>query len=509
MKTTDGRIQKSMKNMIFSMSAYIITILLSFVERKVFVMTLPEEYLGISGVMTNILTILTISELGLGEAIMFSMYKPIREKDQEKIIALLNMYKSAYRVIVLVIVAISAAFLPFLPRLIGSVSISLEEEYLIYALFVINTLDSYFGAYRRSTVIAYQERYVVSAIHGIARSIMYLLQIIILVLLRNYLLSLCIAIISTFSESLAIYHIAGVRYPVTKTHSKNKLPKDERKEIYRNIRAMAIHKLGGTCVTGTDNLLISWFVGVVQVGLYSNYVLIKSTIVTITQSIFTSMAASMGNLGNEDKSYSYTVFNRIYFASSWLFGWCSVCLLCLYQNFISLWVGSNFLLDSSSKILIVISFYLTGMRQPVLMTREAFGLFWDDRWKAVAEAIVNLVASIALARVYGLNGIIMGTIISTLVTCFWVEPYILFVRGFKRSCAEYFMRYMKYSFAMLVSYFATDYLCGSIVGISYLGFAIKIVICLVIPNIIYYVFSFRQQEFKYFSEKFLRKIFKK
>lgn len=505
MRTVNGRIYKSMRNMAFSMGAYIVTILLSFIERKVFVMTLPDEYLGISGVMTNILAILTISELGIGEAIMFSMYKPIKESDQEKIIALLNMYKNTYRVIVLLIAAFSTALLPFLSRLISSVGISSEEIYTIYILFVINTLVSYLGAYRRSIIIAYQKRYVISAIHGIARSIMYLLQIAVLVIYKNYLLSLWVSIISTLAESLSIYYITGARYPVTKMKRKIELPQGERKEIFRNIRAMAIHKLGGTCVTCTDNLLISWFVGVIQVGLYSNYVLIKSTIVTITQSIFTSMAASMGNLGNEDIEYSYTVFNRIYFASSWLFGCCAVCLLCLYRQFISLWLGTNFLLDSSSEILIVISFYLTGMRQPVLMTREAFGLFWDDRWKAVAEAVINLVASIALAQAYGLNGIIMGTIISTLTTCFWVEPYILFVRGFKCSCLMFFLKYMKYTFAMLISYCITNFLCKYVTNISYLGFAIKIMICLIVPNTVYLVFTFKQKEFRYFFERFFKR----
>lgn len=506
MSKNEGRKRNSVRNIIFSVGTYMITMLFAFIERKFFVSSLSSFYLGIGGVMSNIVSILTITELGFGEAIMFSLYKPIRENNEIKIVALLNLYKKTYRIIVLSISIVAFGFAPFLTFFIKGADIKTSHIYIIYALYVLNTLVSYFGAYRRSIIIAYQKRYIISAIHCICRVCMYGIQILLLITTHNFYLYLLMSIVFTFAESIILYIISGKRYPITTREETYTLAEEDTKDIYKNISAMAMHKIGGTLVTGTDNLLISKMVGVIQVGMYSNYVLIKSTIYTVTHSLFSSLVASMGSLGNEKKEYSEKIFNIIFYASSWLFGWCSISLLCLYDDFIALWLGNYYILDRVTVLLIVTSFYLTCMREPVIMTRDAYGLFWVDRWKAVVEAIVNLVVSVIMASKIGLAGIILGTIISTLSTCFWIEPLVLYKYGFNKSCKQFFVKYTQYMVNTFVCFIATYIICSFINSCSYLAFSIKIVICVVIPNLIFAMLTCRTIEFRYFYNMIKNKI---
>lgn len=507
--STNGRVRNSIYNIMCSMGAYFLTVLLAFVERRFFVQSLSNMYLGIGGVMANIISILSISELGFGEAIMFSLYKPIRENDENKIVALLNLYKKAYRIIVLIIFAVSIVILPFLSSFFKDAKVELRELVVIYILFVINTMVSYIGAYRRSAIIALQKRYVISIVHGVTRATMYVMQIVSLIVWPNYYLTLCITLTASLCESIIVFIVSGRIFPIVKRKEKILVPKEEKEDIYKKIGAMAMHKVGGTCVTGTDNLLISWFVGVVKVGLYSNYLLIKTTITTVTQSIFTSIVASMGNLGNADRAHSKNVFYSILYGSNWLFGMCSVCLICLYDNFISIWLGSDYILDSFTVALIVISFYLQGMRQAVLMTRDAFGLFDKDKWKPIAEAFINLAVSIVLGIFIGLPGIILGTIISTLTTCFWVEPYVLFKYGFEDSLKGYYIRYILYTLIWVCGYVLCKLICDIIVYESLIGFILKAIICFAVTNVLFFACTFKTKEFIFLKNKFIRKDIKK
>ena len=509
MKTTESRKNNSIKNMGFAVGAYVITVLLAFVERRFLVRSLSGVYVGVSGVMTNVMSILAISELGFGEALMFSLYKPIRENDENRIVALLRLYKKTYLIISIIIVVASIVFAPFLPSFVKNSDIPLKELYCIFYLYVLNTLVSYFGASRRSLIIAYQKRFIVSATHCICRAIMYIAQIIFLVSTHNYFLYLIISICATLAEGLILYVITGKKYRVVKRKDKIILPSDNKKEITKKIVAMAMHKIGGTLVTSTDNLLISRIIGVVEVGLFSNYILLKTTIYTVTHSLFKAVIASMGDLGNDRKDYAEKIFSVIYYASGWLFGWCSICLLCLYDDFISLWLGSSYVLDRLTVILIVISFYLTCMREPVIMTRDAFGLFWKDRWKPVAEAIINLVTSIVFASFMGLSGIVLGTIVSTLLTCFWIEPLVLYKYGFDRSCKKYFIKYLMYVCITLLAFLATYGICKIITQVSIVSFVIKMIVCIVVPNVIFSLLTLKTDEFKYLYNGLITRMKKK
>ncbi len=226
----------------FAIVGYTLSVLFAFVERKIFVMFLSAEYLGLGGVISNVISMLSIAELGFGEAIMYSLYKPIKDNDQFKIIALLDLYKKAYVIIVATIAIIGLVLLPFLPLIIGDTYNEIPYVNLIYCLFLISTLCSYIGAHKRSLIIAYQKRYIVSLFHNSTRIGMYLIQIVVLVLFHNYYLYLLISVIAALFESFGINYSVEKRYPIVKETCTQKLNKTEKNALYKNISAMAAHK---------------------------------------------------------------------------------------------------------------------------------------------------------------------------------------------------------------------------------------------------------------------------
>jgi O-antigen/teichoic acid export membrane protein len=261
---------------------------------------------------------------------------------------------------------------------------------------------------------------------------------------------------------------------------------------------MFMHRIGGAVVNGTDSLLISNFFGLVSAGINTNYFLITSTLNGLTSQIFGGITASVGNLGAmEDDQRSYEIYLSINFVGFWIFSFSSISLFCLFNPFIQLWVGKDLLFSVPIVFAIVLNFYATGMRQATLTFKNAFGLFWNDRYKAIVEAVVNLLASIILAQHMGIAGIFVGTLISTMAIDFWVEPVVLFRHGFHRSTAPYFIRYIFYTILTFAVGFLTWYCCSLIGGTSFKEFAAQCVICLVLPNILYLAIFYRTKEFEY------------
>jgi len=288
-------------------------------------------------------------------------------------------------------------------------------------------------------------------------------------------------------------------YPYLNKYDKEKLGKDDKASIIKNIKAMFMHRIGSAVVNGTDTLVMSSLVGIISVGIYSNYFLMTNTLRNLTSQIFAGITASVGNLGAlEDKKKSYQIYLSINFAGFWIFSFCSICLFCLFNPFITIWTGRKDLLFSVPVVfLIVLNFYATGMRQATLTFKDAFGLFWYDRYKAVIEAVVNLITSIILTQRYGVAGVFIGTFISTITIDFWVEPLVLFKHGFHRPVKPYFIRYTYYAVLTAAVGFLTWYACSFVPGSGLSAFAVKCVICLIVPNVLYLAIFWSTQEFQY------------
>jgi O-antigen/teichoic acid export membrane protein len=503
------RIQNSLKNMSFGLFGQIVISLISFIVRTIFIKILGIEYLGLNGLFTSILVMLSVANLGFDSAIIYSLYKPLAVKDNTKIKALMNLYKYAYRIVGIVVLVLGLLLIPFLPLIIGK-EIEIENIYIIYLIFLLNSVTSYFVIYKKSIIIADQKKYIISKIHTIATIILYLVQILQLLLMGNYLLYLITQIIFNFGENLYIANKVNNLYPFLKEKTNTKLSDEEKKSFFENLYALMLYKISGVVISGTDNIIISIFVGIHFVGLYSNYLLILGTITMMLSFIFSSLTASVGNLiVSEDVGKKYLIYRVIHFSNFWMYGICSVSLWALINPFISLWIGEQFLLNKFEVLAIIINFYTGGMQSASSIYRETTGLFKKGKYRPLFAAVINIGVSIVLAMHIGLAGVLFGTIISRLCTYFWYDPYLIFKYIFNKGIKIYFAKYAIYATLVIVCSVITEYIVRNIYFENILMFILSCLICLLISNILFLLFFRKSEELNYLVEVFIMLISKR
>ena len=438
------RTKYSVINIIAGVGGHLLNMVLSFISRMIFIRYLAATYLGVNGLFSDILGMLNLAELGIGTAMIFSMYKPAAEDNREELAQLMNLYRVMYRVVAAFVLVVGLVLLPFLDVLIKGDS-GIENLRVIYLMYLGNSVCSYLLSYKNSILLAYQKAYVRTVIEQLVRTAQMLLQIAVLVLTGNFLLYLAVQIGALIVTNAAVSIKVDRDYPYLK--AEKRLPsKEKRGEIVKNIWAMSMHRFGTVVVNGTDNLIMSAFVGLTSVGVYSNYRLVIKSLNDLLNKVYSAFTGSIGNLGaTQDPEYIYRIYKQLDFFLFLLFGYFSAGMVVLFNPFIKLMFGEEYLFSQAVVIIVVVQFYITGMRQINLQFREAMGLFWYDRYKPVAESIINLVVSILLVQRYGVAGVFLGTIISTVTTCFWVEPYILMKYGIKTDWQEklkaYFVDY--------------------------------------------------------------------
>ena len=494
------RIKNSIKNVIFGIGGEIFTTLLSFISRTIFIHILGVEYLGVNGLFSNILSMLSLAELGVGSAIIYNMYKPLAEKNKEQLKSLMRLYKNAYTLIGVTIALIGLAITPFLSFIIKDKP---DVPYLtfIYLLFLLNSVISYFFVYKSSLIIADQKNYIVTIQRQKFMLIQTILQIIILLTTKNYIIYLLIQIVCSFLLNLSLSKRADKIYPFLKESNVRSLDKNNKNKIFKHVAAMMSHKVGGVVVNGTDNILISSFIGVSWVGLYSNYVMITQIVNKFLGQIFNALTASVGNLNAENNiEKSFNVYKKILFINFWLYGCSTICLFILFNPFIKLWIGEKFLFDQSIVLIIILNFYLMGMRQTTITFNTTLGLFWNDRYKPWAEAIINIIVSIVLMQKVGVIGVLLGTTVSTITTSLWVDPYILFKHGFNKKVSIYFKDYVRYSIITLIAGIISYYSVAIIGGNNLVSLLLKGLIGILIINLVFFLSCFKSDEFKYIKE---------
>ncbi|PMC37340.1 hypothetical protein CJ195_11295 [Bacillus sp. UMB0899] len=499
-----SRTKNSLRNIAYALAGQLLGLISNFATRTIFIIYLNAEYLGIDGLFTNILSVLSLAELGIGAAIIYALYKPLANNDTQKVKALMNLFRKAYIIIGVTVLLLGMSITPFLDYMIKDQP-DIEFLSLLYIIFVINSASTYFFSYKRSLLIADQKQYITTIFHYSSMVLLNITQIIILIFTQSYLLFLIVKLIFNLLSNIGISITTDRLYPYIKGKNNEQLDKETKKNITMNIKALLMHRIGGVLVISTDNILISSFVGIVSVGIYSNYLLIISTLNTIIGQVFNAITSSVGNLGaEENKSVLKDRYLSINFAGAWIFGFSSICLFILLDPFITYWLNKGYLFPTSVILIIIINFYIGGMRNSSLTFRNALGLFWYDRYKAIIEAIINLVFSIILVKYFGIIGIFIGTTISTILTSLWIEPYILFKYGFKYSLKSYFLRYFIYTFITIVAGLITFYLCSLVSVVGVLEIIIKGLICLIIVNSIFLLTYHRTNEFKYFYNIILR-----
>ncbi len=499
----------AIKNVFVGVGGQFFSILIGLVTRIFFVRLLAQEYLGLNGLFSSILTTLSFVELGIGPAIVYSLYKPLAERDNEQVNALMNLFRKSYIAIGVAVAAIGIALTPFLPYLIEDIPENIPHINAIYILFVVNTSISYFFSYKKSLIIADQRQYIVTACHYVFYFIMNALQIGFLYFTRSYFVYLVIMILSTFMENIVISQIASRKYPAFLSGHPCALRNEYKNEIIINIKAIILHKLGTVIHTVSDNLIMGKFFGLVSVAIYSNYLLIITPLNAIGGQIF-SFTASLGNLKvTSEDDHAIDVFRIMEFVDFWVYAFFSVCLFVLFNPFIAIAFGENFLFPMFTVALIVLSFYLDGRRKALLSIKEGYGIFYPDRYKPLVEVTAKVLLSIGLAIPYGINGVFLGGILSRFV-CIVVEPYVVYKYGLGwQYLSSYVKRYIMY-FAVFVALTIVTYIAASLCGDGgLLPFVGKMMVCLVFPNIVIFLLFRKTTEFAWVwntFKKFMKKI---
>lgn len=491
------RVRNSLINIVTGLMGQLILTLTGFASRTVFIMILGSTYLGVSGLFSNVLTLLSFAELGIGQAIIFSLYKPIAEHNEERICSLMRLYERVYRFLFCFVLGVGLLLLPVLPYIIRDID-SIPNIRVIYVLYVANSAMSYLFAYRSSFITASQKNYIINCVTLCCNILMCATQIVALLVFRNYFVYLGIQIVFGFIPNIVSYIYSGRIFPFLKRKDIPALPGSELKKITENVKALIFYKVGTLALNSTDNIIISTYIGIVSVGIYSNYTLLTTTVSGFLSSIFSNLTASIGNLNaqesTEKKLFMFSVINL---ATFWFYSVCAVCLLVCMTPFIHVWIGDEYVLPLSVSIIIALNVYIGGMLFAPFNYRQTMGIFAEGKWRPIISAIINIVVSIIFAKWWGLAGVLWGTAVARLTTNVWFDPYLVFKRGLNASPFPYFI---DYGFKM-VSFVAMAAICCRMTGYipddGILWVLLKAVVAFSISNFVVFLLYFRSKEFKY------------
>lgn len=493
------RTEYSVRNTSVGMISSVAAMLIGYILRVVFTHTMSESYVGLNGLFTDIVSILSFSELGIGTAIMYALYRPVAEGDIEKQKSLMLLLRNFYRLVVALVAVMGCALLPFMRFIVKDYS-DVGHLTLIYVLYLTNTACTYLLVYKKAMLDAQQKMYIGVLIQTISWILQDVFKIIALAVWHNFILFLVIGIVFTLLGNIVISVAANRAYPYLKDKDAKPLPKDEKKHIFTNVRAMMMHKLGDVVVNNTDNIIILKFVGLLSVGSYSNYYLVLGSIRQVMNQIFQGITASVGNLGvTEGENQVESVFDIAFFIGQWMSGIVFICLFELLDPFVTLSFGEQYLFARDVVFVLCLNFYLNGMQNAVRTFKDSMGLFWYDRYKAIVQAVLNIVVSLILVNFMGVIGVFLGTTVSMVLTAFWVEPYVLYKYGFKSSCRKYFLRFGMYAALTAAVALITDFVCSIAVrsiGNLYVGILVRLLLCVFVADALLVLIYFRTDNFK-------------
>lgn len=495
------RKKSSFKNMITAVSSNVLTIIVGLVAQAVFIKILGSEYLGLNGLFSNVISMLGIVELGMGSAIIYNMYKPIAEENHEKIKSLMQFYKKSYRIITLIISIIGIMIIPFIKYIVDIESVTVGiNVYLVYILFLLETICSYILSYKRSMLYADQKEYITNIIHMGYTILVNTMQLTFLYFTNDYYLYLIIKVMMRLVENIVISSYVNRRYSYLLDNNVTKLDSKTEKDIFQKIRALFFHKIGTFIVSGTDNIIISKYLGLVTVGLYSNYYMIINAVQTVINHIIQATRASVGNLlVTESKTKQFDIFNKIRFVNFWISCFSSICIFVIMDSFITIWIGYKFVLPTKVLLVLVINFFIVSSRSTYGAFKEAAGIFYEDRFVPIIESLLNIVLSIIFVKKFGLMGVFMGTIGSGLVLWCYSYPKYVYNKLFGRKISDY-MKETIYYFIIFILIAGFTYSLAILISFDnvYLQFISNVLIALIVPNVIMLLLFSKDENFKYF-----------
>ena len=502
-----GRIQQTTKNIAFGYIGNISSTVLGFILRTVFIMRLDETLLGVNGLYTGVLSMLSMAELGIGTALNYSLYAPMARKDYEKLKSYMLLYKKSYRIIGVVVAAIGLALVPFLKYFIKSPGeYGMQELTVYYLIFLFNTVSTYFVSYKYSLANAEQKNYIHTNVLTLTKLATTILQLIVLLLTANFLLYLLTAAAVELIQKIYASRYLDKRYPYLKERDVKTLSKEETKEIVEKTKALICLKVGDVARLQTDSIIISSFIQVSLVGIVDNYNMIINSISNFVNIIFNSAISSFGNLiVTESKEKQYEVFKVYRFAANWIYGLSAVGFYVLLSPLIKLWLGEEWLLGNGIIALVILDYYFRADRIVMANFKTAAGVFEQDRYLPLVQGAVNLIISIVLVQRMGLVGVYIGTVTSGLMANI-IKPFIVYQVCFDRNAVDYFVDNLKYLIVMaLVLLILLPVSHRILQQVTILSFGAVGILIVLVYNVVLLLCFGKTKEFRYLYEVVRRK----
>lgn len=488
-----NRTQNAVRNIVFGLVNKIVTLICPFIIRTLIIKILGMQYAGLDGLFVSILEVLNLSELGLSSAIVYCMYKPIARGDDDSVCALLKLFRKMYLWIGMFVLIIGVAIMPFLKFFIKDSYPADINLYVLYFIYLINSCASYFFmGYRSAILSAYQRIDIIQNVSTLIKMAMYITQIIILAVCRNfYAYAVMLPLFTILINILTAYESRRI-FPQYKC--KGNVSSTEKKDLKEKVSGLMITKLCSVTRNSFDSIFISAFIGLTVAAVYTNYYFIMKSIIAVLGIIIQAVLAGVGNsIETESIDQNYNDLKRFNFMYLWISGVCTVCLLCLYQPFMVLWMGQNNLLPMSSVILFCMYFYLLKMGDMQSVYYNAAGLWWNYRLYTIIEAVLNLILNYILVQKWGLNGVIAGTLISLFLINFLCCERIVFKYYFKNGkTVEFYLKQIRYAITTAamcaIVYVVCDYteeICR--IDATFMILILRIGVCILFPNFIYYI----------------------
>lgn len=500
------REKNSILNIISNLFVIISQIVLAFVVRFIFVRVLNEQYLGVQGLFTNIISMLSLAELGIGTAISFILYKPLAEKDYDKVSVIVTFLRKVYTVIGMVVLISGFIITPFLKYIVTGYTMG--NLNIIFIIYFITLAVEYFLTYPETLLNADQKHYKISFILISYTLITNVLQIIALLTTKNFLIYILADVITKIIKFIAINIYVKKYYPKVDFYSKEKLEKEEKNKFTKNVKSLFLYKIGDYLINGTDNIIISKIIDISTVGFYSNYLSTITIFKNIINNIISGVTASFGNLiVKEDEKVQENVFSIMNFITYIFCGFVFCCLLFLFNDFIKMFYGESYVLGMLEVIIVCLNFYIASMLLPLESVKSAAGLYYEDRYITIVQAVINIIVSIVAGNQIGLVGVLIGTLISYILTTVWERPIIIYKKIFKSNPLVYFKKYFIQTIVIVLNIIIDWIIINRLfTEISVINFILKgliIFIIFMVTNIATYKDS---KEFNYIYETIKSKL---
>ncbi len=505
---TNTRTGKAIRNTAVTTLCQMSYLIASFVCRTIFSNMLGTEYLGVSGLFTNVLTILSFAELGMGSALVYRLYAPLAAGDEDKLKQYMGLYRKIYGVIIAVITVCGLALVPFISYLVEAPDVK-EDIRLLYILYLANTVVSYVFVYKKSLLIADQKDYIVSLFTQAFNLVMNVVQCILLVLTRNFVLYCITGIVSSLLNNIVCSIYVNKHYKYLNEPVKGKLSKEEKQGLIKDVKGLLMKKISETAFNGTDNIFITVFVGIHYVGILSNYTLLLTTVNTLMNKVFGSITAILGSFATDkDVTKTEGVLKKLFFLNTAIYGYLCVGMMILTREFVTeIWLTEEYALPMAVIVLAIMELFFRSIHYPLYITRNALGLFSYRNWLFIVAAGVNLLLDCLLIAPFGMVGVYIATILGRSIS-YLADIYVVYGIGFKKKITSYLQLILKWIVFL-----------GIVLGIAYkailqisisgiIGFVVRILVITIVYMLLFLLVFGKTPEWRYYLE-LTKKIIKK